>query len=70
MFKTGYFYHFLTASVFIGMGIYFITLNPSALEIRGINPIWFGGILLVWGVFRGINGYLMMRKRRNTGNEK
>lgn len=70
MFKTGFFYHFLTAVVFIGMGAYFITLNPSLLEIRGINPIWFGGILLIWGIFRGVNGYLMMRKRRNAENEK
>ena len=66
MFKTGHFYHFLTASLFVGMGIYLMLLNPSILVLRGINPLWFGGILLVWGVFRGINGYLMWRRKRKT----
>jgi predicted MFS family arabinose efflux permease len=69
MFKTGYFYHFLTASIFIGMGAYFWFLNPSALEIKGINPAWFGGILLIWGLFRGLNGYLMLSRKKKTDNE-
>jgi hypothetical protein len=46
------------------MGIYFWFLNPEALSLKGINPMWFGGVLLIWGVFRGINGFLLMRKKR------
>ncbi|NBP06264.1 MAG: hypothetical protein EBV15_08625 [Bacteroidetes bacterium] len=69
MFRTGHFYHFLTASIFIGMGTYFWFLHPETLESRGINPLWFGCILFVWGVFRGINGYLLLRRKRKTQDE-
>lgn len=70
MFKTGHFYHFLTAVVFICMGLYFWFLNPESLSLKGINPMWFGGVLLIWGVFRGINGFLMLRKKRNNQHDQ
>jgi hypothetical protein len=70
MFKTGYVYHFLTAALFIGMGLYLMVVNPSMLDSKGINPLWFGGILIVWGIFRGINGYLMWQRKSRGGNEK
>lgn len=70
MFKTGYIYHFITAAVFIGMGLYLIFVNPAMLDSKGINPLWLGGILLVWGFFRGINGYLMRQRKSKSDDEK
>jgi len=69
MFKTGHFYHFLTASVFICMGFYFWIINPESLSLKGINPAWFGGILIIWGLFRGVNGYLIFRRKRKSSDE-
>jgi len=69
MFKTGHFYHFFTAAVFIGMGCYFWFLNPDMLSVKGINPAWFGGIMFFWGMFRGINAYLMLRRKRESSDE-
>jgi hypothetical protein len=69
MLKTSHIYHLLTAFIFVSMGAYFWIINPGLLENKGINPAWFGGILLTWGVFRGINGFLMMRRKRTNENE-
>lgn len=63
MLRTGYVYHFFTALVFIGLGI-FMLVRPEVLNNKGLNPFWIGILLFVWGGFRVVNGYLVYKKQK------
>jgi hypothetical protein len=67
MLKTGHIYHFFTAIVFTGLGIY-LWIYPEIVERKGIPAKWVTLILILWGVFRLINGLLLLKKIK--GNEK
>jgi hypothetical protein len=65
MFKTGYLYHWITSGVFIILGLYLLIFSP---EVRGINAFWFGIVIILWGLFRGFNGYLLYKRKETEHN--
>jgi hypothetical protein len=49
------------------LGIY-LWIYPEIVERKGIPAKWVTLILILWGVFRLINGLLLLKKIK--GNEK
>jgi hypothetical protein len=62
-FRTGYIYHWVSAVLFIGIGMY-VFFNPSVLPGNSSSlKAGIAALLSIWGLFRGINGYLIYRRR-------
>jgi hypothetical protein len=66
---TGYIYHFITAALFVffAAGIWFFPQYTGniASQYRGVLSL----ILLLWGLFRAMNGYFAWkRSRREKGS--
>jgi drug/metabolite transporter (DMT)-like permease len=65
MFRTGHLYHFITASFFLLLGIYLV-FNP---DVNGLNARIFGVVLMLWGLFRVINGYFLLKRKKRDSAE-
>jgi hypothetical protein len=66
MFRTGHWYHFITAGFFLLFGGFLLIFNP---EFKGINAGIFGTVLILWGLFRGLNGYLLLRRKKREESQ-
>lgn len=68
MLRTGHLYHFITAAVFVGLGIY-LYVYPQAILKTGLDPFWVSVLLILWGGFRAINGILLYRKQQREESD-
>lgn len=66
--KTNYWYHAFSGIVFISIGLYFLSNPPDALKqasesaVQNVLP-W---VIIAWGLFKGVNAYLLFKKNRNA----
>jgi len=65
MFQTGYKYHFITALVFVLAGAALL-LKPSIVKLPEDTATILAVLIMVWGIFRGINGYFLYKKTKRS----
>jgi hypothetical protein len=64
MFKTNHWYHWISALAFWSFAVVFY--QKGDLDVMGYGSTPVVVFLLVWGLFRAFNGYLLYRKNRNA----
>lgn len=63
-FQTGHWYHWITAIVFVVIAVW-MSFSPGNLrEVPANYRYAFIGILLVWALFRGLNGYWIYKRKK------
>lgn len=70
--KSNYKYHAVSAILFLGIGIYFLVqkdLQQNQENTYSQLHEFLPWVIIVWGIFKSVNAYLMYRRDRNQKHE-
>jgi len=65
--KTNHWYHAFSGIVFVIIGIYFLSAPPENLKGASGTGIqrFLPWVIITWGIFKGINSFLIYKKKKN-----
>ncbi len=68
-FQTSYIYHFVTAIIFFIMAVYLFVVPDAFSGIPSAYRTTLIVVLVLWALFRGMNGYYSYQRSKRDKNE-
>jgi hypothetical protein len=67
MLITNHWYHWISAIAFWSFAVVFF--QKDNIDVWGYGTWPIVGFLFLWGLFRAVNGYLLLKKGRHASND-